>query len=111
MGDFEDKLSVIGWVYLIKLDRPYPNGGNPQYYLGWTELDPKIRLQEHRSGRGANFLKHCNDKGIGYKIVRVWRKKDRHFERKLKNQKNLKRHCPICNKKLWRYKARKYIKL
>jgi predicted GIY-YIG superfamily endonuclease len=81
-------------VYLIHFDKPYHHAC---HYLGFSEAEsPEARLERHRSGDGAKLLRALNLAGIGYKIVRTWPEGDRNFERSLKNQNNIKRHCPMC---------------
>jgi hypothetical protein len=44
----------------------------------------------------------ANERGIDYRIVRVWKAepgKGRELERKLKNQKNGHKLCPVCAEK------------
>ena len=82
-------------VYLIHFDEKYHHAA---HYIGFCEEGKvEARLERHKSGGGARLLQVLNEKGIDYKIVRVWRDKDRNFERKLKNHKKSSRHCPICN--------------
>lgn len=37
------------------------------------------------------------DAGLNWELARVWSNADRNFERRLKNEKNTPRFCPICN--------------
>ena len=67
-----------------------------QHYIGFVEDDLLKRIAEHKANKGAKLLAAVNDKGIDWKVVRVWRGEDRNFERKLKNNKNAKRFCPVC---------------
>ena len=88
-------------IYLIHLDRPIYHA---QHYIGFTANLPD-RVRTHKSGRGAKLLKHANELGIDYKVVRTWKggqwvSDARRLERKLKNLKNAKRLCPVCNQKL-----------
>ena len=82
-------------VYLIHFDEKYHHAA---HYIGFCEEgNVEARLERHKSGNGARLLQVLNEKGIDYKIVRVWEHGDRNFERKLKNHKKSSRHCPICN--------------
>lgn len=86
--------SIEGTVYLIHLDEPMAHA---QHYIGWSQW-LRQRIEHHRKGTGANFLKHVVKAGINFKVVRKWKGKDRNFERQLKNQKNARRLCPVCLK-------------
>lgn len=81
-----------GIVYLVHFSRPYHHA---RHYLGWTQnLDE--RLVAHSLGRGAKLLAAVSLAGINFEVVRIWEDKTRHFERKLKKQKNGPRFCPVC---------------
>ncbi len=83
-------------VYLVHMERPVTDGRPAQHYIGWS-TDVFARLNEHRKSQGARILAVCNERGISYKIARVWKFKDRSFERQLKNRKNARIICPECN--------------
>lgn len=83
-----------GFVYLIHFDTKLHHAG---HYIGFS-FNVDKRLDQHKAGVGARLLQVLNEKGINYKIVRVWENVDRTFERQLKNQKNAPRLCPICSK-------------
>ncbi len=88
-------------VYLIHFARPISDKHSCQHYIGYTSLSGKKRLAVHKSGRGARLTQVANERGIDYKIVRMWRKSGtRSLERKLKNYKNAKFLCPICSRKV-----------
>lgn len=94
----------MGLVYLIHFERPLAHA---KHYIGWTCLDdPRARLEQHKAGRGARLLAVLNELGIGYQIVRVWRRKSRRFERSLKNRKKAACFCPVCSEK---HKRRLYV--
>jgi predicted GIY-YIG superfamily endonuclease len=83
---------VPGFVYLIHTTKPFHH---LRHYLGWTQnLDE--RLEEHRRGTGANIMRVLKEQGIEWKLARTWKNVTRKFERRLKNQGGLSRHCPIC---------------
>jgi hypothetical protein len=89
------KARLVGTVYLLHfLDRINP--GSPcRHYLGFAEeLMP--RLHAHRFGHGARLTQVANERGIGFELVRAW-KGSRRDERRLKNQHNGPRFCPLCN--------------
>ena len=91
----------MGTVYLIHFDRPIGDLSNPRgqarHYLGFTE-DLQSRLQAHRSGNGARLMEVISEMGIGWKLARTWQG-DRDVERRLKDQHNSPRLCPICQRK------------
>ena len=84
-------------VYLIRLDEKL--SGKVQYYIGYTPRHPLARLKTHRAGKGSRLLAAATERGIHYRIVRVWWGKGRKFERSLKNHKNAKKFCPIASPK------------
>lgn len=83
-------------IYLIHFERKLKHA---QHYLGFCE-DGNLekRIERHRKGSGAKILRACVENGIEFKVVRVWEDGDRNFERMLKNKKNSRLLCPICNK-------------
>lgn len=83
-----------GSVYLIHFDVPYEHA---KHYIGYTPYSVESRFEKHKAGKGARLLQVLNEKGIDYKIAKVWENEDRNFERRLKNQKNAPRLCPICS--------------
>jgi len=85
-------------VYLIHFAEPLGDLNNPrgqaQHYLGYTD-DLEARLERHRSGNGSAIMAAVAERGIAWRVVRTW-EGDRGLERKLKNQHNSPRLCPIC---------------
>lgn len=86
-----------GTVYLLHFDKRISPKHTTQHYLGWAE-DVEARVAEHRAGRGARLTEVARERGIGFKIARLWQNEDRNFERKLKNRKNAPKLCPICKR-------------
>jgi hypothetical protein len=85
-------------LYLIHLEKKL--GDRVQHYLGYVEKPGNLgkRLKEHRKGIGSKLLKACNEQGIGYKVVAIF-KGDRSEERRLKKLKtNFSCYCPECQK-------------
>lgn len=83
----------MGTVYLIHFQKPYKHA---KHYLGYSSnLDD--RLDAHRKGNGARLMEVVGNEGIDWVLARTW-KGGRGLERKLKNQKNSPRLCPICRK-------------
>lgn len=83
---------VDGTVYLLHFDAPF---GHARHYTGWA-YRLAGRLLNHANGRGARLTQVVAAAGIGWSLAKTWENKDRHFERKLKNQGGASRHCPIC---------------
>lgn len=80
-----------GTVYLLHLDPPYKHA---RHYLGWAG-NLEARLAHHRAGTGARLPAVAIAAGSRLVLARTWLG-DRHLERKLKNQKNAPKLCPIC---------------
>ena len=81
-------------VYLIHLEKPLKHA---RHYLGFSE-DLQGRVQQHRNGRGATFMKAITKEGISWHVSRIW-DGDRELERILKNQHNASHLCPTCIQK------------
>lgn len=82
-------------VYLLHFDTPYRHA---RHYVGFVNGAETLegRLERHRRGDGARLIQVITRAGIGFRLARVWPDGDRNFERRLKNQKNSPRLCPIC---------------
>ena len=91
----------MGTVYLIHFDKKLSHA---QHYLGYTGGDLDVRLERHRAGNGARLMEVCKERGITWRLVRTW-SGDRKLERRLKNQKNSPKLCPICRKERGREKT------
>ncbi len=87
--------------YLIHFDEPV---SGVQHYLGFA-LNLAERIAKHRASEGARLTARANARGIGWRVVRVWRDADAGAEVALKAMvpKNL---CPHCNKRVAWQKAR-----
>jgi predicted GIY-YIG superfamily endonuclease len=83
-----------GTVYLIHLESAIAHS---QHYIGWTKHLSE-RIAHHKNKTGARFLQVAVELNIDFDVVRTW-EGDKNLERKLKNQKNARRICPICQKK------------
>lgn len=84
---------VIGSVYLIHFARRFRRA---QHYLGFSTNIPQ-RVKAHRAGRGAPLLAAVTGKGIAWRVVRVWKRKDGYFEQELKRKHALRDLCPTCS--------------
>ena len=100
------KGKLLGEVYLLHfniepgavINPSREDAKNPfhaRHYLGWAE-NAESRIQEHEQGTAARLTQHLKSLGIGFQVAKVWKDVDRDFERRLKNQGGLSRHCPIC---------------
>ncbi len=78
-------------VYLIHFDKPLHHA---KHYLGFSE-DLPGRIQKHRNGQGAAFMRAIAKEQISWHISRIW-DGDRTFERMLKDQHNASHLCPTC---------------
>lgn len=87
-------MSTLGTVYLLHFDPPLQHA---KHYLGWTERPVIHRVQEHLDGKGSPLVKAVVAAGGHVEIARTWPGVDRHFERRIKNGKNVPRLCPRCN--------------
>jgi predicted GIY-YIG superfamily endonuclease len=86
-------------VYLIHFKTPLKHAS---HYIGFTETPETLerRIDHHRKGSGAKLMRAVVEAGIEFEVVRTWDDADRDFERKLKNKKNSRILCPICNQAL-----------
>lgn len=84
-------------VYLLHFARPICPTRSTQHYIGWTS-DLDDRLRTHRKGNGSRLCQVAKERGITFALAEVW-KGDRQLERQLKNYKNARQFCPICQRK------------
>ncbi|MDD2731424.1 MAG: endonuclease [Candidatus Portnoybacteria bacterium] len=94
--DYEQKPAQ---VYLLHFEQPY--WSKAQHYVGYTTIGADSRIEKHRTGKGSLLVNYAhNKKGIPFQVALVedfeTAQLARHFERKLKNEGHLSRHCPIC---------------
>lgn len=77
-----------GHVYLILLDRPLSDLHTARTYIGYSK-DLSVRMQQHAHGSRAasRFLQVAYQRGIGWRLLRVW-EGDKALERRLKKMKN-----------------------
>jgi predicted GIY-YIG superfamily endonuclease len=90
-------------VYLLHFNQPLAHGVSPlgnamqtQHYIGFTN-DLVGRIMDHAEGRGARLMQVIAERGIDFKLARVWDGQDRKFERKVKNYKKARMLCPVCS--------------
>src|ERR1043166_3514724 len=89
------------YVYLLHFSERYPNGRQPQHYLG-VARDLEHRFREHQAGSTKSRLtRACVGLGITVHLVTQWKfrypKAAFDHERKLKRKKRSYAHiCPTC---------------
>jgi hypothetical protein len=86
--------NVIGEIYLLHFDRPYRHA---RHYTGWAK-DTNRRVGQHLDGSTHSnpLILAAQSAGIGVSVARVWKRKTRNDERRLKNQGGASRRCPLC---------------
>lgn len=84
---------IIGSVYLVHFARRHHGA---QHYLGFSTNIPE-RVKAHRAGRGAPLLGAITRRGIPWRVVRTWQRKDGFFEQRLKRSYALSKLCPVCS--------------
>jgi len=88
----------MGEVYILHFSQPLWR--NAQHYCGYTKFTAEERLKSHVSGMGSKFCKYANDHGITYEIVYKehfdTNREARKREIQLKRERNLRRHCSVC---------------
>lgn len=94
-------------VYILHFDKPYWN--NCKHYVGYSSKGTLARVAKHMDGKGSLLVNYAyNVKGIDFTIAHIetvdylgapFDKLTAMIrERELKREKNLSRHCPICQK-------------
>ena len=86
---------IIGTVYLVHMTRALHGA---RHYLGFS-TNVAQRVKAHKAGRGTPLLGEATKRGIGWRVVRQWRKRDGYFEQELKRGNDLKDLCPVCKGK------------
>lgn len=83
-------------IYLLHADVP---AGRSRHYLGVTRADRlRDRLHEHTHRRGASLTAELARRNSVLILARLWSDASWDLERRLKNQGNHKRLCPVCLK-------------
>lgn len=84
----------MGIVYLIHFDQPLKHA---KHYLGFcNDGNLHDRLERHRAGNGSKLMAAIKRAKFSWQLVRTWENVDRNFERRLKNQNNAAKYCPVC---------------
>ncbi|NJO82551.1 MAG: endonuclease [Blastochloris sp.] len=81
-------------MYLLHFDARICPTHPCQHYLGYSD-DINRRMAMHQRGRGARLVRVARERGITWRLVRIW-PGDRRLERYLKQLKNAPKLCPIC---------------
>ena len=70
--------------------------GKARHYTGfaWTREHMEERIAKHRKGVGAKFTALANFKGIGWRVVRVFRADGPYDEIRVKRYARF--LCPVC---------------
>ena len=96
-------------VYLICFDRPISPKHTCRHYLGYAD-NVNARVNHHKKGTSkVRLFEVAKERGIGFKVVRVWEDADRKEERRLKNQKNSGLLCPLCREEKSRARRERVI--
>ena len=89
----EAALEIGAGVYILHFDRGVSHA---RHYVGYSD-NILQRLEDHlgRRDRGSPLVREAVRRGIGVHLATVYAG-DRKLERKIKDGKNVARHCPIC---------------
>lgn len=89
-------------VYLLHFDEPISPFHTTRHYIGFAD-NVASRIESHINGnsKAARLTQVAKERGINFRLVRVWEYQRRDFERKLKNRKNAPKFCPCCNPESW----------
>lgn len=84
----------LGTVYLLHFSSKVRG---QRHYVGFTQQALTARLAQHRSGTfGSQLARLAVKNGVVLELVKTWHGATLKLERQLKREKNLKRHCLIC---------------
>lgn len=85
-------------VYILHFEKKFYH---TQHYIGWTKGNSieavQKRLKTHLSGKGSKIVRSVVASGIKIEVATIFINGDRKLERKLKDKKNAKQFCSICN--------------
>lgn len=83
-------------VYLLHFSQPVGSSRHQcQHYIGYASK-LNTRLDHHKLRPDVRLMQVLQERGISFALARTW-EGGKELERKLKNQKNGGRLCPICN--------------
>ena len=94
--------TTVAEVYILHFESPYWN--KARHYVGYTIKGAENRINIHKQGKGSLLVNYAyNKKGIPFNVGMVEgfdnKKLARYFEKKLKSEGHLSRHCSICQGK------------
>lgn len=92
--NFISAVDVPGITYLLHFLAPLAHA---KHYCGWTQ-NLEQRIEQHRKGQSSRIMEVLHERNIGFEVAKTWSNTTRKFERRLKSQGGLSRHCPICIK-------------
>jgi predicted GIY-YIG superfamily endonuclease len=81
-------------VYLLHIDPPLKHA---RHYIGFTNRTVEERLDDHTSSKGSPLIAAAIKNGSSVTVGRIWNGEGRELERRLKKQKNSRRHCTLCS--------------
>ena len=86
---------TYGNVYLLHFSSPI---GGKRHYVGFTQKSVCKRVAEHLGGDPTSALlaRAARERKIDLVLGNAWANQTPDFEKKLKREKNLPRHCSAC---------------
>ena len=82
------------YIYLLHFQTPIHHA---QHYTGIT-TDLAERMVRHFNGSGSKLTAEFARLKIAFTIARVWEGAAQEDERRMKEMKNGRQYCPVCNK-------------
>jgi len=86
-----------GTVYLLHFCPPYKHAG---HYVGFAKGGARAvrqRLHRHLAGQGARLIEVAALAGCAIRLARIWRHRDRRFERSLKKRRGFTSIAELCH--------------
>lgn len=86
-------------VYILHFEKAIGSAKHQaKHYSGFTSRNIDVRLREHLAkSNPVPIVRAFVEKGIGYKIGKIWHNEGREFERHIKKVgRNIKDHCLVC---------------
>jgi predicted GIY-YIG superfamily endonuclease len=80
-------------VYILHLDTPLEHA---RHYTGFAH-DLAERIPLHGTSRGARIMQVCQERGITWRLGRIFEDGDRRLERRFKKTGHAAARCAICN--------------
>jgi len=79
-------------TYILHFNTPLAHA---RHYVGCS-AHIRHRINQHNKGNGSRITQVCVERGIEFVLARVFKGKDRKFERKLKRTHSVRDYCPLC---------------